>query len=518
MTMRRLISLFINYFIVLIGFLSYGGGINTSDNDSIKMTTLQEFTIQGNSEYVSPRKTVYIPNEQQKKASANGMELISNIAIPQLIYSPVEKNITTLAGFEVSYFINGKKADLIEIAMLRTKNVASVEYLDHPSEPNYQNAAYAVNFIVLEPEYGGYTRFYDIFQPWQLGNLGIIYSKFKYRRMTFDASAEYLHQALKHTFNVSNFKYTLSNNGVKYIENIETTPTFNVSRANQVPIAFRARYDSDHISISNTLGFKFTGTSRRYDSYLMRCTSPFENIEFLSSTNSPEYNRGLTWKGDYMFIFSANNSLSIEPSFSYNHTNSFDTKLYQNDLWDDVINNSKSDSYRGALSINYMKKFNEKHNLTLSLSDVYQYSKANYMGYSDFIQHYHQNIGELTLLYVLTTPKVYFEIGPYLSYNTIKTDNTNLKKFLPGVFSNVSVTPNSSNSINLYCSYITETPLLSAFTDGIIRKSYFLYTSGNPDINTYRKATLSFNYTWLPCNMFNTTAVLVYNGYFNRPI
>ena len=103
-------------------------------------------------------KTVYRPTQRQKNASQTGVDLLRNLAIPQISINLVDESVRTLTGGAVAIYVNGLPASSEELQGMRTADVKRVEYLDFPTDPRFNGHEHVINFIMQKYEYGGYTK------------------------------------------------------------------------------------------------------------------------------------------------------------------------------------------------------------------------------------------------------------------------------------------------------------------------------------------------------------------------
>ena len=93
--------------------------------DSVRTDELKEVV-----QEASPTFTTYTPTAKQKTASQNALDLLRQLAIPQIQINPIENAVTDNAGEEVAIFINYLPAAKEEMEGLRTADVRRVEYLE----------------------------------------------------------------------------------------------------------------------------------------------------------------------------------------------------------------------------------------------------------------------------------------------------------------------------------------------------------------------------------------------------
>ena len=106
-------------------------------SDSIKTWNLDEIVVEAQMQRTSPTSTTYIPTGKQKNSSQNAVDLLRQMAIPQIQINPVSEAVTDNAGGDVAIFINYLEASREEMEGLRMPDVKRVEYLSliHISEP-----------------------------------------------------------------------------------------------------------------------------------------------------------------------------------------------------------------------------------------------------------------------------------------------------------------------------------------------------------------------------------------------
>ncbi len=77
----------------------------TETPDSIKTQNLDEIVVEAQMQRTSPTSTTFIPTVKQKNASQNAVDLLRQMAMPQIQINPVSEAVTDNAGGEVAIFI-----------------------------------------------------------------------------------------------------------------------------------------------------------------------------------------------------------------------------------------------------------------------------------------------------------------------------------------------------------------------------------------------------------------------------
>ena len=115
---------------------------------------LGELTVTASNVTATADKKLVFPNQQQVKASANGVDLLRNLMIPRLTISPLTNSVSTTDGGTVQLAINGRKATQEEVTALQPAEIIRVEMLEDPGL-RYGEADAVVNYVVRRYDMGG---------------------------------------------------------------------------------------------------------------------------------------------------------------------------------------------------------------------------------------------------------------------------------------------------------------------------------------------------------------------------
>ena len=115
---------------------------------------LGELTVTASNVTATADKKLVFPNQQQVKASANGVDLLRNLMIPRLTISPLTNSVSTTDGGTVQLAINGRKATQEEVTALQPAEIIRVEMLEDPGL-RYGEADAVVNYVVRRYDTGG---------------------------------------------------------------------------------------------------------------------------------------------------------------------------------------------------------------------------------------------------------------------------------------------------------------------------------------------------------------------------
>lgn len=220
---------------------------------------LGEVKVKGENVHLYSDRNVYLPTQRQKNTAMDAIDLLRRMAIPQINIKLSDNSVETTDGRPVAIFIDYARASAEELKGLRTGDVRKVEFSYAPSDPRFMGELNVVNFILHQYTYGGYTklmadeRFFT-----GLSSDVSVYSKFKYKRMTYDLYAESRNTENRHNGSSGTSSYLLSPEGeTPYWVERKTTLTGSRVAENTVPVTLRASYDSKNFQMKNTVGFTF---------------------------------------------------------------------------------------------------------------------------------------------------------------------------------------------------------------------------------------------------------------------
>lgn len=129
-------------------FLALSALAQSAPVDSIQSKQLEEVVIEGSNQNIFNNMSTYIPMRRQKKAAADAISLLNQMAIPQIEVDPIAQAVKTASGQGVDIFIDFLPATAQDLQGMRTQDVKKVEYYLHPTDPRFRGAHYVINFIM----------------------------------------------------------------------------------------------------------------------------------------------------------------------------------------------------------------------------------------------------------------------------------------------------------------------------------------------------------------------------------
>ncbi|MDE6309643.1 MAG: outer membrane beta-barrel family protein [Muribaculaceae bacterium] len=482
----------------------------SADKDSVRTKNLDEVVVEAQMQRTSPISTTYIPTGKQKNASQNAVDLLRQMAIPQIRINPVSDAVTDNAGGNVAVFINYLEASKGEMEGLRTADVRKVEYLEFPSDPRFRGEQRVINIIVQEYAYGGYTKLNtsDNFMS-GFSSRNNIFSKFSYRKVTYDIYAAANYWNNHHIGNTLQSIYTLNkDDGGDY--RITRTESVEKShyRQSQYPLTFRATYASEKIQIRNTLGFTHTGTPF-YDQHGALTYQPGNDRDYTFDRTNPSRNNSLAYQGSFFVAMPNQFSIDISPRFNYSHIN--DGMRYSTSNTPEIIRIARENAYNYRVNVYLHKSFGKKHTVMLGGNGGDNINRLRYTGSSSYYDRFHNAFAAGMLCYNFKTQmaSLYADLGYCWEGSDI-----NKKKYndtYPFTHINLRYAPNSRNAFSAYFQYATNSPGINEKASDILQDNEYMYLTGNPLLENSRHITLNLSYTWMPSNYF---ALSAFNNFF----
>lgn len=488
----------------------------TEKIDSIEAKELNEVVVEGQMQNVKPAVSTYIPGGNQKKSAQDAIDLLSQMGIPQLRVNPVSNAVLTQNGQPVSIYIDMQPATEEQMEALRPEDVKKVEYLVYPTDPRYQHNPYVVNFTLKRYEFGGYAKFTGRGNIMVGSGSGIAYGKMAYKRMTYDliVSDKYTDCHNHGTDRKQIFRFPGADGSMNEIirENI-----INNSRLqqNNLGISFRAVYQADKVSVSNTFSLDATNKPRlNSEGSVIFSPAIYEQSDYLSMSKS----RVLypTWTGNFYFNIGRGFQLNAVTMLQYQHTKS--NSSYQGAGETAIVNNARDEAAMGQLMLQLNKAINDHNTVDIHGYYIYNYDKVNYTGSTVSTDRFRQMAYGALAGYTFQSDSFYsrFKGGIIGEWN--KIDNNRMSDLVPLFNMDMQYAFNQKNSLNLSASFNSNFVDQSDKTPTLLQENELLYKTGNPELKNTRWGAVDLQYTWLPNNMFQVAASGGWSRDFDRPV
>lgn len=224
-------------------------------DDSIPSKQLKEVIVLGDNQWIEKGVMNFIPSKNAKKLSNSPASLIKSMHLPFI----KEKDglIVSLSGEVIPIFINGEKADDIDLATFWPNEVKRVQYIEHPSDPNFEGANIAINFIMPKYSVGGVSRI-NLYQKIPNNGYYTASSKLVYKKMTYGfllSGNYYRDHRSKMTGETTYSDLFYNDTKYEFISREEENNSFN--REDGLRCAFNAKYATERSRITHTISFSW---------------------------------------------------------------------------------------------------------------------------------------------------------------------------------------------------------------------------------------------------------------------
>ena len=477
---------------------------NREPTDTFPTLMLNEVVVEGASQYTSSNKTTYLPDRNSKRTAQNATDLLAKMAIPQIVVNPSSGEVQTNSGKDVAIYIDYELASQAEKDGLNPADVKKVEYLIYPTDSRFGNDHYVINIILNHYDYGGYAKITGTgnFLAWS--GSGQAYVKTSYKRMTYDINFYDKYSDRGHTGTEQDqiFRFLKADGTVAEITRATTLDDSRYLQ-NYIWGSFRARYDSEKTSISNT--FSIISDNQPHADYGGRVV--FSSLLFQTSgspfaNNSSSKSINPYWNGRFYFDLGGQWQLSVNTNVDY--TNNHSHTLYKSNetqIITDALENQLNMNINGTAS----KTFNDKHTLGFWFFGAYEHDKVKYSGNTDASPVFCQYAWTVIPSYTLSINKFYIFLGGGVGAESNTISGIKSNSIIPLASVEATYSPNDKNQFELFFNYSVGTIDLADKTPDVLQVNELLWQTGNPMLKNKKTLKLDATYSWFPNNKFSLT-------------
>lgn len=478
--------------------------------DSTRTQELNEIVVEASNQRINAEVSTYIPMARQKSAAQNAVSLLSMMAIPQISVDPVTKTVQTAHGQSVSIFIDYVAATAEDLSGMRTQDVKRVEYLIHPSDVRFQGAKYVINFVMQRYQWGGYTKLSAAKSFAVSRTEGSVYSKMKYKRMTFDIFADENYITDRHTGqnSVEHFKFMdLYGGGHRNITRTSETKS-SLYRNNSNDISLRAYYDTEKFQFSNRIAYSLANMPHndQHNSVAYSCDFLPKSESFIDASSK---DWALTYNGSYFFMLSKSAALNVDANYIYGNNKSDSRYSVPNDL--SIVNNARENVHKFDVYFHFNWNPNKANQFFTNFGVQHNWNFIDYAGDSPSKQKYDVGVYFLGQNYQhIFNDK--WDVGGSLAWiwetnriSGVKADNS-----FPQTNINATWSPNDKNQLYLTANYGSMFPDASQKSPNMLQQDELMWYRGTPELKDYKYINALLSYTWLPNNKWHLSA----DGYF----
>ena len=496
-------------FLLFIPFM-----VLAQEGDSIQTKELEAVRIEAQLQRETSQAMVVIPTRRQKLAAQNAVDLLRQLAMPQLNINLVNSAITTQTGAGVEVFINYLLATQEDINGLHTADVRRVEYLDFPTDARFLGKEHVVHFIVQKYEYGGYTKL-SVRENFLVGlySTAELYSKFSYKGMDYDLYAGAENQASQHAGVSTIGDYSLLNaHGAATDVRRKELVTKSRYREDAYPISLRAVYDSERVRISNLLGFVYQKTHTAMNDGELSY-EPQTGAASSFSSDNPAQERLVKWSGYYLFALGEKAQLSFTPYAAY--ASMRDKREYTTSLPTEpaIKNDATEQQYNYGIEGSLVRDLAERQRVFLRLYYGSTHHDVRYAGTTTYDNTFVARFAGGRAGYNFSNQLWNFRADVALQWEENRINLKSIKDLYPVINLSAGFAPSSRHAFRTYFHYGANYPEASIKTPNVLKQNELMYFTGNPSIALSRQFTYDLSYSWSPSNWF---AASVYGQYFGE--
>lgn len=471
-----------------------------------KSHTLDEVEVTASSINMKGDHVTYMPTKKQVNGANNGVLLLFNMMIPQLKVSPMENSVATSDQTSLGIFIDERQADANELARLRPKDIARVEYYEMPTGVFARSGIdRALNIVTKKYTSGGYV---DV-----RTNTKVIYPQGDYSvQASFDKGN--VNMLVMAGSNVSKTDYAGTSQNeyfkfdtpfVKY-SYIDDNETKNLSDYGLLRATVRGKR-------SYFLAQAMLAWNETPDNTDIRSVSYSDNFYPAAKSFTSSYSNGLTPSLLLSHQIRFNKKDMLNWNLSYSYSRNKNRSRYEEGDFAPIINNAKDRYHSLVAALNYLHAFGNGGQLNFELANFLNNSNSVYSGTSPSQQEMLTNEFLLISSYTHRFGKKFSLMLRFgIDVNTYKVNGMETVTKLytrPGLNANYKIDGTSSLTLTAYAGSFT--PSLSLMNEAEQRVSEYEIKRGNPNLLAGKPITsvLSYSKYW---NKFSLAAYAMYNG------
>lgn len=461
--------------------------------DSIPTYDLEEIQVQASRVIRKADMDIYHPSESSVEQSANGLQLLTRLAIPSLMVDEVMGSITA-SGSSVQLRINGRIATVEQVRNLNPESVKRIEWIDNPGL-RYNGADYVLNIIVTNPSKGGSLRLTA--QP-------------MFNVLFGNAIADVKLNSGKSQWEFSGF-YKLTSSKKVHRDYNETFTFPNGDKLNRIETPINGKIDNDQanglfsysfikpdtiIFYANIYSWFNLDNLSRFNG-LLTLSDEGEKINLLSQFKGKGATPTLTlyleqhFRGKQTLVIDFSTSLYSGYSSSIYRENYLDADNYITDIYTHIRDFNQA----YAIEADYIKEWNNSK-FTGGLNYNANRNRSKYRNLDNAIFHQHQNKIYFFGEYFQRIGKFTFTGGLGAQYTEFFFKETEQGNHSWNLRPQATVTfsPNSKNQFRVNFSSWQTTPSLSETNIAPQQTDGFQWNIGNPNLKTYNNYQLNLRY------------------------
>ena len=456
---------------------------------------LQEVVVVGERAWFEGEKAVFIPSKKEKNLANDPASLLKSMHVPTVVIEG--SSIKNLRGGEVTVFINGVRADGIDLSTFWPKHALRVEYFEKPTDPKWEGAESVVNFVMQEYAIGGITRIgaHPIIPG---GSNFFLSNKLVYKRMTYGVMFDGGYSRNHSNWSRGTDTYRdIYYKGDLYDQIERQYESHSWSRSDKATATINARYRNGSTVITHTASFSWNrnpGSGTSYSELWTPAlfTTPSARSESSSRSISPRVN------GMYRFKLDDKTTMSAIWNYSYsrNHNNSY---YRQSDL-DPILNSSAENVHTASVNMFAGRNFTDHFTMTASVASNISWYDTHYGGSTNTVSRQWRGGTNVNLPFTWRFgQQMFINVTPSLNINYWRVHGSEQHtEVTPTAQAMFFYTPSRKLNMNFSLWYFSTTPGASKSSDVLLRQDELNWVEGSTTLKSSDFWRPSIHVTWMP--------------------
>ena len=446
-----------------------------------KTVNLKEVTVKGSRVITNGNKTTYLPDENQTKASHDGIDLLFQLGIPQLEVNPMTGSVASADKSDVAFYIENRKVTLTEIGQLRAKDIKSVEYYDNAVD-RFPGEQKVLNYVLYHYEAGGYV---DVATDTRLIDRSGKYNaqvSLDTKKVNFVLLGGIGMQKDDGLGNDQTEKIALDNPFAKTSSSLS-----GVNKSRNYNSLFRTTYNTKRTTVVGQAALSLSRVPRLEQ---LSATEYSPAVYPNSTADDFSKQRSSTFTATAFLRHNFNDVYSLDWRVVYNYSdNNYHRRYSETDAADPILSHTKEYLNNVDTRLNYRIKLNSASSLGLFVWETYTKSKDRYLyAENGMMQNLESNEFQLYPTYqtmIGSSLSLNMQAGFDVSSYKAK-DCKRQTKVWPRPVVTVNWRMSSHNTLMFDARMGSSYPTMNTFTAAQQRVNFYEVLQGNPALGTTR--------------------------------
>lgn len=446
-----------------------------------KTVNLKEVTVKGSRVITNGNKTTYLPDENQTKASHDGIDLLFQLGIPQLEVNPMTGSVASADKSDVAFYIENRKVTLTEIGQLRAKDIKSVEYYDNAVD-RFPSEQKVLNYVLYHYEAGGYV---DVATDTRLIDRSGKYNaqvSLDTKKVNFVLLGGIGMQKDDGLGNDQTEKIALDNPFAKTSSSLS-----GVNKSRNYNSLFRTTYNTKRTTVVGQAALSLSRVPRLEQ---LSATEYSPAVYPNSTADDFSKQRSSTFTATAFLRHNFNDVYSLDWRVVYNYSdNNYHRRYSETDAADPILSHTKEYLNNVDTRLNYRIKLNSASSLGLFVWETYTKSKDRYLyAENGMMQNLESNEFQLYPTYqtmIGSSLSLNMQAGFDVSSYKAK-DCKRQTKVWPRPVVTVNWRMSSHNTLMFDARMGSSYPTMNTFTAAQQRVNFYEVLQGNPALGTTR--------------------------------